>query len=130
SYIKLLNANISGRKMQESSLNIESQKQVVKIQGSLFGNYISFDTRLDFSQQSQDLIHKSFVNVNLNVKDISYLFGSFLAHNLTKGSLKGEVKGKLNSNFNLQALERLNLELLIDSFSYSRAPVDIMLMES
>lgn len=109
--LRLISPNVEGQPFRDSEITIHNTAEDVFISGDILG-ISKVESYLNLSDQGD----RSRFNMELRAEELRDVLGIISKTNLSDSTLAGNISLAINSDFDLNEILKLNLELAIDEF--------------
>ena len=113
--------SISNISTPDTYISLSNESFNLYLRGNLIGNMITFNSYMNLSSEKE-----SFLNVAMMVDDFKILSGVFSSHNIDDKYLHGLMSAKLNTQFKLNDLSKLNLSFFLDEFQFRKGEMHLV----
>lgn len=118
-------SKVSERRLEDSFFSINYMKDIIKIEGNIFGNSINFDSNLNLSEKADDERYLSQLNVSTEIKDLALILATLRGVEVADDKVVSDIKLRSNLKFNINNIKEATGNLLVEKFLFKKGGINV-----
>lgn len=119
--VNIKKTSVDNEKLDDSKLIFDLNGDLLTFELRLLGGFLNGNGVIDFAQAPIEIAHKSSINLDVRTVRPNLIMNAFLGKLMNTNYINGVFSTKINSTFNLNRLDELDLAVIVDEANFKIA---------